>query len=96
MSKKVVTGKTATGFQFKIDAEALDDMEMLEILSGISDDREIQRVPEVLCMLLGEAQKKKLYEHCRGKNGRVSAGRVIQEISNIFDVIKDGESEVKN
>lgn len=96
MSKKVVTGKTETGFQFKIDAEALDDMEMLEILSGVSDEREIQRVPEVLGMLLGESQKKKLYEHCRGKSGRVSASRVIKEVSSIFDAIKNGESEVKN
>ena len=96
MSKKVVTGKTATGFQFKIDAEALDDMEMLEMLSGVSEDGEMQHIPAVLGLLLGETQKKKLYEHCRGKSGRVSAARVIKEVSSIFDAIKNGDSEVKN
>ena len=91
----IVKGKTASGFEYKIDPEALDDMEMLENFTAISKG-DMSSLAETLTMLLGLDQKKRLYEFCRGKNGRVSMARVVEETSGIFESIKEGNSPVKN
>ena len=86
----MIKGKTLTGFAFEIEDEARDDMEMLENLTAISKG-DLTVLPETLVMLLGEDQKKKLYDHCRGKSGRVSSKKVMEEVKNIFDAA--GQSE---
>lgn len=92
---KKITGKTATGFQFSIDAEALDDMELLEELGELTGGN-MEAVPKVLTMFLGEKQKAKLYEHCRAKSGRVLASKVVEELNSIFTVAGEENSDVKN
>ena len=92
---KKIKGTTATGFQFTIDEDARDDMEILDRLIDMSRG-DISAAPDVLLALLGEEQKKALYEHCRGKNGRVSSKAVYLELQSIFDVTKAGESDTKN
>ena len=91
----MLKGKTNTGFQFKIDEEARDDMEMLEMLTALSKG-DYTMLPDVLRQLLGEEQKKSLYEHCRGKSGRVSSKRVLAELESVFDVAKESDSDTKN
>ena len=90
-----IKGATATGFQFEIDEEARDDMELLERLVDMSKGN-LAAMPDVLVGLLGAEQKKALYEHCRGKNGRVSSKSVYTELESIFDYMKSGESDTKN
>lgn len=92
---KKLKGTTATGFSFEIDEEARDDMEILERLVDMSRG-DITAAPDVLMSLLGEEQKKALYDHCRGKNGRVPSKKVIEELRNIFDTVKEEESDTKN
>ena len=91
----MVKGKTATGFAFKIEDEARDDMEMLENLTAISNG-DISVLPKTIEMLLGAEQKKKLYDHCRGKSGRVSSKKVMEELKDIFDKIGESDDEIKN
>ena len=91
----MIKGKTATGFSFSIDEDARDDMELLETITRI-DDGETQLAPKVIGLLLGEEQKKKLYDHCRGKSGRASATRVFEELKSIFDELGKTDSETKN
>ena len=91
----MLKGKTESGFAFKIDEETRDDMELLEYVTRI-DAGEAQFVPQVLESLLGAEQKKKLYDHCRGKSGRVSATRVFDELKNIFTEIQKSEDDTKN
>lgn len=93
MSK--ITGETETGFQFTIEQEARDDMEFLELVSGITEGH-LESVPKALEMLLGVEQKKKLYEHCRLKSGRVPATKVFAEMKSIFDVAAQKSEEIKN
>lgn len=89
-------GTTASGFNFEISEEIRDDMELLEQLIAI-DKGDLTEAPALVKSLLGEKQKKALYEHCRGENGRVSSKQVFAEIKGIFDAIKNGdESELKN
>ena len=91
----MLKGKTATGFAFKIEDEARDDMEMLENLTAISKG-DVSLVPETIEMLLGKDQKKKLYDHCRGKTGRVSSRKVMEEVNSIFDAAAESENDLKN
>ena len=93
MSK--IKGRTATGFSFEIDEEARDDMEILERLIDMSRG-DLTAMPDVLVGLLGTDQKKALYEHCRGKNGRVSSKAVYEEVQSIFESTKEEESDTKN
>ncbi len=91
-----IKGKTATGFAFTVSEDIRDDMELLEQLVAI-DKGDLAEAPALVKSLLGEEQKKRLYDHCRGKNGRVSSKKVFTEIKGIFDAIKDGgESDLKN
>lgn len=92
---KKFTGKTSTGFQFEIDEEARDDMELLENFTAIAKGN-LGIVPETIAGFLGEEQKKRLYEHCRGKSGRVSTKRVMTELDNIFAALRETDSDTKN
>lgn len=91
----MLRGKTASGFSFRIDEGVRDDMELLEAITAY-DAGERDKMPMILEALLGADQKKKLYEHCRGKNGRVSAKAVLLEIKSIFDEIQKSHDETKN
>lgn len=91
----MLRGKTPSGFSFKISEEARDDMELLELITKF-DAGQKELISDVLIGLLGQEQKDKLYEYCRGKTGRVSATKVFQELHDIFDVIQKSEEDVKN
>lgn len=92
---KKLKGVTETGFQFVVDEEARDDMEILENFTKLSKG-DLSVVPETIAAFLGEEQKKKLYDHCRGKSGRVSSKRVLTELDNIFTSLRNMESDTKN
>lgn len=91
----MVRGKTESGFSFKIDDEVRDDMELLENLTRM-DAGETQLAPLILESLLGAEQKKKLYDHCRSKSGRVSATKVFIELKSIFEEVNKSDDNIKN
>lgn len=91
----MLKGKTDTGFRFSIDDEARDDMELLEKLAALSKG-DVSVLPDTLVLFLGEEQKKKLYDHCRGKSGRVSSKAVMVELEDIFAKAKEGDTDIKN
>ena len=78
-------GTTTTGFNFDVDEEIRDDMELLEGLIAI-DGGDIQELPKVLVSILGKEQKDALYDHCRTKKGRVSSKQVMTELKEIFEL----------
>lgn len=80
----MVKGKTESGFEFKIEEAQLDDMEFMEALSDVQDDPLV--FPKVCRMLLGEEQKKKLYDHLRDENGKVPIAAVNEAITEIMTV----------
>lgn len=91
-----IKGKTKTGFNFIIDEDIRDDMELLDNLIEMSKGNNAV-VPDILISLLGEEQKKKLYDHCRNeKTGRVSSKKVFAEIESIFDKAKTNTEDTKN
>ena len=76
-------GKTKSGFEYTLEDEALDDYELLETLQDI-DEGEYNKVTKMVKMLLGDKQRDALKEHIRGKNGRVSAQKLIDEVMEMF------------
>ena len=79
----MIEGATSTGFQFKIEDDAADDYELVEVLTEI-DNGEWQKVTEMTTRLLGPEQRDALKEHVRGENGRVSFKEICNEVGEIF------------
>lgn len=79
--------KTSSGFEFRIDDAARNDMEFLETLIAMKEDERSRAVycPKLIRILLGEDQKKALYEHCRdSETGRVPITSVMSEFEEIL------------
>ena len=76
-------GKTSTGFEFDIEDERLDDMELVDIMAEIDENPLL--MPKLCKMLLGEEQKKRLYDHLRSEDGRVPIETTTNAIQEIFN-----------
>ena len=76
-------GKTKSGFAYNLRDGYEDDMELLELLTEM-DDGNAAVLPKVITRILGDDQKKKLYDHCRTDDGRVPMTAVADEIAQIF------------
>lgn len=80
----MLVGSTQSGFEFEIDPEQLDDMEYVEKLAEIEEN--VLVLPKVIVMTLGEEGKKRLYDHLREDNGRVSVSKVSEEFTEILTI----------
>lgn len=87
----MIKGETSCGFKFEIDENQLDDMEFLEALADMQED--VIVFPKVCKMLLGNEQKKALYNHLRDENGKVPIASVERAITEIMS--RSGD-QVKN
>ena len=76
-------GKTSTGFEFDIEDERLDDMELVDIMAEIDENPLL--MPKLCKMLLGDEQKKRLYAHLRSEDGRVPIEATTNAIQEIFN-----------
>lgn len=85
------TGKISSGFEFAIEESALDNMELVDALAEIDEGNTLQ-ISNACTMLLGKAQKKKLYDHLRTKEGNVPAGEFTRALLEIFEKLKDGKN----
>lgn len=81
-------GTTESGFEFEIEEDALDDIELLEDLCAL-DRGELDALPTALERIIGTEQKKALYNHVRNEKGRVTTTAVVNEIKNIFEAAKE-------
>lgn len=87
----MVKGKTATGFEFELEDDILDDYELLETLCKI-DEGDTQLTINMVNRLLGNEQKERLKDHVRAENGRVSAKKLLKEVMEIFNATKEGKN----
>ena len=83
-------GTLKNGFKFEVDDSIMDDMEFIELYRKAQDDP--MYYIDVLTRMLGEDQKKALYESVRGKDGvvHVTDGDypVTDALSEIFEAIQ--------
>lgn len=87
----MITGKTTTGFEFELEDDVLDDYELLEVLHKV-DNGEESYVVDMVDMLLGEEQKKRLKEHIKKTHKKVSATQMMAEIAEIFNATQKGKN----
>lgn len=74
---------TQSGFTCELPENAADNMEIVDALAEMQSDRDMLAVSRVLRLLLGDANRKALYDHLR-VDGRVPIEAVSAEISDIF------------
>ena len=78
-------GKLKNGFDYTFDEEVLNDMEFLDALYE-SQGKKPLRISEVITKLLGEEQKKALYDYVRDKKtGRVSPDIITDCLTELFE-----------
>lgn len=90
----MITGKTKTGFEFKIKKNALQNIEVLELIARIQNNDGLAVFP-LLEKLLGKEQKTELYEHIRNDEGEVLLDDLAPELDLILDALNE-DAEGKN
>lgn len=78
-----VQGKTSTGFEFTINTEMMDNMELLDMIAEA--DGNPLMLPKLVKTVLGDDQRKALYDHLRTEDGRVPIMAVSKAIVEIFN-----------
>ena len=98
MTDKIFTAKTSSGFEYKIDKDNLDDMEVFNDLM-IMEDPETPQVKRIFATnkvfrtLLGEDQKKALDEYLIKRDGKVRISVYQQEMMEIFRAMDDSKKK---
>ncbi len=86
----MITGKTSSGFAFKIKEEQLDNMELVDAIAEAEENP--VAASRVLKLLLGD-QRKELYDTLRTTDGRVPVEATADAIKEIFAA---GGKQAKN
>ena len=79
----VIKGETSTGFSFSIPRQNLDNMDLIDAISDMSNSDPLA-LTKVVVLMLGKDQKKALYDHIREKDGRVTVEKLSAEMTDIF------------
>ena len=94
----MVKGTTSTGFAFEYDEARLDDMRFVDLLAVVVDQEaglldRVKSASRMLTLLLGEADKTRLYEHIgKSYGGRVPRDDMERELNEIMRAAgKDAE-----
>ena len=86
----MISGKTKSGFKFKISKARLENYELIESLSEVDENPLL--LPKTVNLLLGKEQAIKLKDHLRDNEGLVPTDKLTDEIMEIFQ----SQSETKN
>lgn len=84
--KRMIKGKTKSGFKYEIDEKILNDYRFFELISEIDDKP--YKAPKLVETMLGKEQKDKLLAHVE-KDGHVDSKDVMKEIEDIFTNTKE-------
>ena len=90
----MVKGTTGTGFKFKVNEKMLQNVEFLEDFYKVQHGDGLGVFP-ILDKLLGEEQKKALYDHIRDKDGIVNVEDLTHQLEDIFSALTEA-TETKN
>lgn len=83
--------ETASGFALDLDADTLDDWEVLKTMREIDKGNEAL-VVDAVSLVLGDKNEKKLMAFLKKRDGRVKASAVISVFAEIMNEIKDGKN----
>lgn len=82
-------GTTKSGFKYTLTDRRLNNFELLDVFSEVDENPLL--IPKVLTLLLGDKQKRELYEHLRDSEGTVPSELITKELKEML-----GIEEVKN
>ena len=77
-------GTTKSGFAFEVDENALNDMEVVDVLAN-EEMAAPYKMSFLVARMLGEKQKKAMYSHLRDASGRVPVDAVEREMADILE-----------
>ena len=87
----MITGTTSGGFDFEIEEEALDDMELLDALVEL-ENGSLEAVSVIGERLLGKKQRRALYDCLRDpETGRVAVAAATGGIMEILKTVREGK-----
>lgn len=78
----MIRGKLESGFEYEVAEEVRDNMELLDAI--VEADENPLAVSKVVKLLLGEEQRRKLYDHLRTDKGNVPILAVSNAVAEIF------------
>ncbi len=78
----MIQGVISTGFAFEVDEKQLDNMELVDAIAEVEENP--VAVSRVIRMLLGDHQRKALYDSLRTEDGRVPVAALTQALVEIF------------
>ena len=87
---ELLKGKTAAGFEYQVDADMLNDMELLENIAEV--DTNPLKLPKVIRAVLGDKQKTAMYDHYRTENGKVPVDVVSAAFVEILSTNNQGKN----
>lgn len=94
----MATIKTSSGFEYTIDPEAMDDMEVFEDLMAMenpdnNDAVKIAATNRVFRHILGASQQKELNKFLKSKEGKVKISSYQREIKEVFQGLGELKKE---
>lgn len=78
----MICGKLKSGFEYEVAEEVRDNMELLDAI--VEAEENPLAVSKVVKLLLGEDQRRKLYDHLRTEKGNVPILAVSNAVAEIF------------
>jgi len=78
----MLEGKLSNGFEYKISDDALNDYEVLEVISELKEDN--SQCVKLAKLLLGNNQHEALKEHCK-IDGKVKMDMMLKSIHEILN-----------
>ena len=77
-------GQLENGFEFEINEEALDDMELLDDMAEAEGGNPFS-LSKVMLKVLGKEQRDRLYDHLRTESGRVPIEAATTALADIMN-----------
>lgn len=99
MSLSLVTGKTASGFEFAASGNIGNDFRLVRILNDMENGdaarklAALSRFPE---LVLGTEGAEKLYAHLEQEDGSIPTDRLRAELVEIVRLVGEKNNAVKN
>ena len=88
MDDTIKRGTLKNGFEFAVDVEILDDMELIDTIAE-ADEGNPAKFKEATDKILGKEQKKSLYDHLRNEKGKVPIEAFKDAFMEILESIGD-------
>lgn len=77
-------GKLKSGFEYEIDESVMDNMELVDALAEGREDDPLA-ISKICRLILGEENRKRLYETVRTEDGRVPLKEISSAIKELFE-----------